>query len=92
MAAAGTGLADEVENCGLVVTPGDATALAGGIVDLLDAPARCREYGENGRRRALERWDRGSVIASLIGDLNELKAADGARVNAAVAAGAIEVP
>lgn len=72
MAATGTGLANEVNGCGLIIPPGDAVALAESIVHLLHHPQVCAELGENGRRRALDRWDRGSVINHFIDDLHVL--------------------
>jgi len=42
---------------GLLVTPGDATALSTAICTLLNDRRRAGEMGERGRRRAAERFD-----------------------------------
>lgn len=60
--APGTGLAAEVEGCGLVTPPGDAAALAGTIEALLADPARRSAMGEAARRRAAERWSKAAII------------------------------
>ncbi|WP_028134724.1 WcaI family glycosyltransferase [Bradyrhizobium japonicum] len=62
MAKEGTGLAAEVTNAGLVVTPGDSSALALAIRQLSESPALREHYGEEGRRRALDRWDRRTIV------------------------------
>ena len=41
---------------GLLVSPGDTSALAGAILSLLQDPARRRAMGEAGRRRVEERF------------------------------------
>ncbi len=60
--APGTGLAGEVEGCGLVTPPGDAAALAHAIEQLADDPERCEKLGEIARLRAAERWDKARII------------------------------
>ncbi|MBI5128476.1 MAG: WcaI family glycosyltransferase [Rhodopseudomonas palustris] len=72
MATPGTGLAGEIEGCGVLVPPGDSAALAEAIVDLQQQPELCRRLGESGRKRSLERWDRGGIITQLIGELSNL--------------------
>lgn len=64
MAAAGTGLAAEVEGCGLAIAPDDARALADAIVALADDPARRAALGQAGAERAAQRWTIGSSMAS----------------------------
>ncbi|HVR91965.1 MAG TPA: WcaI family glycosyltransferase [Novosphingobium sp.] len=59
---AGTGLASEIEGCGLITPPGDAAALAAAIVALVDDPPRCAKLGETARQRAVERWDKMAVV------------------------------
>ncbi|MCW1383268.1 WcaI family glycosyltransferase [Novosphingobium sp. KCTC 2891] len=66
-AAPGTGLADEVEGAGLVTQPGDAPALAGAIVRLLDDSQQAARLGETGRERARERWGRDALLANFVG-------------------------
>jgi colanic acid biosynthesis glycosyl transferase WcaI len=59
---AGTGLAAEVEGCGLITPPGDAGALAAAIVELADNPDRCTALGKAAGRRAVERWSKPAII------------------------------
>ena len=62
---AGTGLAGEVEGCGLIVAPGDEAAFAAAIERLIDdSPSRNR-LGAAARRRAEERWEREAIISGL---------------------------
>jgi len=42
---------------GVLVQPGDARALADGILELLRDPARAQEMGERGRQRAVREFD-----------------------------------
>lgn len=62
MAEEGTGLAVEVTGAGLVIPPGDSSALELAICQLSEAPGLCEHYGEEGRRRALDRWDRRTIV------------------------------
>ncbi|MGX1166165.1 colanic acid biosynthesis glycosyl transferase WcaI [Bradyrhizobium sp. USDA 372] len=62
MAEEGTGLAHEVTGAGVVIPPGDSSALQLAISQLSEAPALCWRYGEEGRRRAINRWDRRSIV------------------------------
>lgn len=50
---------------GSLVTPGDSTALAQRIVELLADPAQAAAMGAAGRRRALERFDADVMTASV---------------------------
>ena len=58
----GTGLAVEIEDCGLVTPPGDAAALAAAIVALVDDQDRCAGLGEAARQRAAERWEKSAIV------------------------------
>lgn len=58
----GSGLAAEVEGCGLVTPPGDGAALAAAIEALLADPARCARLGEEARHRAAERWSKAAIV------------------------------
>ncbi|WP_336961746.1 WcaI family glycosyltransferase [Sphingobium aquiterrae] len=58
----GTGLADEVTGCGLVVPPGDARALADAIEHLLDDDAARQAFGIAARQRAQERWGERMIL------------------------------
>jgi colanic acid biosynthesis glycosyl transferase WcaI len=59
----GTGLAREVEDCGLITAPGDAAGFAGAIRRLLDDEGLRARLGANARRRAEERWSRNMILA-----------------------------
>lgn len=65
MAAAGTSLAAEIDGAGLVTDPRDPAAWIGALTTLIDDPDR-RRLGEQGRRGALQRWDRRAVIDGLM--------------------------
>lgn len=58
----GTGLAEEVRDCGIVVPPDDAVALADAIERLCDDPALATRLGERGGIRAHERWSREAIV------------------------------
>ena len=78
-AAAGTGLFDEVEGCGLNTEPGDAQALANGIARLLDdAPLHAR-LGAAAKTRAAERWSQAAILDRLEGRLVQAVAQGRAR-------------
>ena len=61
-AGAGTGLAHEVEGCGLVTEPGDAPAFAAAIGRLLDDQPTRTAFGIEARHRAEERWSRDAIL------------------------------
>ena len=67
---AGTGLYDEVDGCGLVTPPGDATALAAAISELAGDPARRAALGKAAAERALERWSKPAIIAGALAKLD----------------------
>lgn len=60
--APGTGLAAEVEGCGLVTPPDNAAALAAAIAQLADDPRHCSALGKAASRRAAERWSKPAII------------------------------
>lgn len=62
---AGTGLAGEVEGCGLIVAPGDDAAFAAAIERLIDDSTARIRLGAAARRRAEERWEREAIISGL---------------------------
>lgn len=62
MADVGTGLAAEVEGCGIVSPPGDAQAMANAILALVDDEARRKDLACAARHRAEERWRQSSII------------------------------
>jgi colanic acid biosynthesis glycosyl transferase WcaI len=69
MAPPGSSLAAEIEGAGLTSDPRDARAWTQALMTLIDDPDLRRRLGEEGRRRALQRWDRRRVIDRLAGVL-----------------------
>jgi colanic acid biosynthesis glycosyl transferase WcaI len=65
----GTGLYAEVDGCGLVTPPGNATALADAITALVDDPVRRAELGKAAAVRAVERWSKPAIIAAALARL-----------------------
>lgn len=65
-AAAGTGLAVEVEGAGLVTSPGDASAFAQAIAHLLDHPEQAQAFGEEARVRAGSRWGKEALLHRFV--------------------------
>jgi len=53
---------------GFLVSPGDSTAWAARVLDLLEAPARAAEMGHQGRRRVEERY----ALSKITGRLERL--------------------
>lgn len=68
----GTGLAGEVEGCGIITPPGDADRFAAAIEALVDDPAGRAAYGAAARRRAEERWSQDAIIGRLDARLHAL--------------------
>jgi colanic acid biosynthesis glycosyl transferase WcaI len=73
----GTGLASEVEGCGVVVPPGDVDAFVAGIANLLDRKILCNQASILARLRAQDRWARNEILARLEWQFDDL--ADRAR-------------
>lgn len=71
---AGTGIAAEVEGCGAIVAPGDASAFATAIVRFADDPATHAEAAAAARHRAEERWDGTAILNNLMFQLEVLVA------------------
>lgn len=71
-AAAGTGLAGEVDGCGVAVPPGDAGALATALAGLIDDEPNRAKLGRAALVRAQERWTRSTIIARFETALGEL--------------------
>jgi colanic acid biosynthesis glycosyl transferase WcaI len=64
-AAMGTGLADEMEGCGLVTEPGDAPALAKALERLLADDTLAAQMGETASQRAADRWSAPAIMTQL---------------------------
>lgn len=80
--AQGTGLASEVEGCGLVVPPGDVDAFAAAIIALADDPQRAASLSRAGRRRAEERWSQSAILSRFEARLASLAARRGSIIGA----------
>jgi colanic acid biosynthesis glycosyl transferase WcaI len=66
----GTGLAVEVEGCGVITPPGDAQAFADGISALVDDPNRRAVLGAEARRRAEQVWAKDAILERLDRELS----------------------
>ena len=64
-AAPETGLAGEIEGCGIAVPPGDANALARAITTLADDTELAAQLGSVAKLRARERWSREAILAAF---------------------------
>ncbi|WP_343698275.1 WcaI family glycosyltransferase [Caulobacter sp.] len=71
MADPGTGLATEVEGCGLTVAPGDARAMANAIAGLATDKDERDRLGVASRQRAEQRWRMSAVIDGFESQLKE---------------------
>lgn len=69
-AADGTGLAREIDGCGLVTPPGDAAAFAEAIVRLVDDPALWQTTAQAARGRAETVWS--GSLARVIARMEEV--------------------
>lgn len=68
-AAAGTGLANEVEGCGLVTEPGNAKDFAKAIEAITYDDVFMIEAGAHGREQAIARWSRTAILSSFNSNL-----------------------
>lgn len=64
-AAPGTGLAHEVEGCGLISPPGDTVAFAKAIESVLDDHALAAVLAKASRARSEERWAKQPILERL---------------------------
>lgn len=71
-AAPGTGLANEVEGCGLVTQPGEAGAFANAIEMIIDHQTFGALAGKEARIRAVARWSRTATLGRFVLELKEL--------------------
>jgi glycosyltransferase involved in cell wall biosynthesis len=49
-------------NCGIVVQPGDIEGLLSAMMDLKSNPEKCSQMGDNGRRAAVQKYDRTDIV------------------------------
>ena len=70
-----TGLAREVEGCGIITPPEDGSAMAQAIERLADDAALYRQSADCALARARERWDKDAIFARLEAELTALAAA-----------------
>lgn len=66
-----TGLAREVEGCGIVTEPGDVDSFVNGIERLLDDSLLRMRLGNVARQRAEERWSKVSILKNFEAQLLE---------------------
>lgn len=71
MALPGTGLADEIEGCGVAVRP-DAVAMAEAILRLVGDGALRSRLGRGARARAEQHWDKRVIIDALERDMTSV--------------------
>lgn len=64
-AAPGTSLADEVEGCGILTPPENASEFAQGIRALVADPERSDAFGKASRKRAELNWSRARTLGDL---------------------------
>lgn len=71
-AASGTGLANEVEGCGLITHPGDTEAFAKAIEIAIDDDVFSTGAGTQARGQAIARWSRTAILSSFNSNLQML--------------------
>jgi colanic acid biosynthesis glycosyl transferase WcaI len=74
MAKEGTGLALEMRDAGILISPGDIPALTGAVQSLADNPRLCSMFGKAARASALSRWDKSTILSALDEMLRMLRA------------------
>jgi len=65
----GTQVYQVVSEVGLVVPPGDATAFATALKEMLSAPDKCRAWGVRGRQIAVEKLGRDAILSQFQSEL-----------------------
>jgi colanic acid biosynthesis glycosyl transferase WcaI len=65
MATAGTGIADEVREAGLLVSPGNVTGLTEALCALVENSVLRASLGANARSSAVRRWDKLTILRDL---------------------------
>jgi colanic acid biosynthesis glycosyl transferase WcaI len=68
-AAPETGIAREVDGCGLTVEPGDAVAFSAAIERLIDDALLRRQLGRAAHARAQERWQARAILEGFVREL-----------------------
>ena len=71
-----TGIAQEIDGCGILVTPQDPEALAKAIRSLASDPAQAARLGNAASKRARLRWTQSSILDGADGLLARLMAAE----------------
>jgi colanic acid biosynthesis glycosyl transferase WcaI len=75
-ASPGTALADEIGDAGIITAPGNASALALAICELIDDPVRRRKMGQRGGELARTRWNPSVILKEFETQLLEFEAPD----------------
>jgi colanic acid biosynthesis glycosyl transferase WcaI len=70
----GTGLAREMEGCGMISAPGDASAFASAIEHMLNDDALTKELGATARARAERRWAKQPILERAMKRMEALTA------------------
>lgn len=68
----GTGLAREVEGCGIATAPDDAKGFASAIERLIDDPALWSACADQARQRAETRWEKTRTIDGVVATMEQL--------------------
>jgi len=63
-AGVGTAIATAIEDCGMVVPPGDGLAMAAAVAALAGDEQARRRLGDSARARALADWDREAILTA----------------------------
>jgi colanic acid biosynthesis glycosyl transferase WcaI len=69
---AGTQLADEVKNCGIVVSPGNPGDMAAAAKRLANGADWCKHLGVLARQRAVAEWNKETILSRFENDLAQL--------------------
>lgn len=74
-AAPGTGIADEIADCGIATPPGDAAAFAAAIAQLCDDRPLATRLGTAARAGAVARWSKSAILERFAASLTALASA-----------------
>lgn len=64
-----TALGQEIEGCGLLTQPGNATAMATALLEILDDTKMRQSMARSARLRAMERWDGEAILNRFEGEV-----------------------